>query len=338
MTALHRTLAIGLALTLGAAAARADDEAAKREAKALLREGNRLLQEARDPAGALELFLSAYDKFPSPKILLSIGSAERELGHAAAAANAYARFLESPDATGDQATEARRLLGELDRALGRVRVRVAPAGAELRLGDGRWQPADALAEWRAAPGPLEVAARAAGHDDGRGTVTVVAGRVVELAITLTPTAAPPPSSPPSRDVPDAPPAAEPARGPGRLGILGKLIVDGEGRGAGGVVGGVVGLGPVALDLAAIVGPTFGAYGGVHVGLGGGRLRPVLGVGVPVFFDDGARIGARAAGGLEYRLSPRLRMSLEVGAEYMLTRADDIDRWVLAPALAAEARL
>ena len=148
--------------------------------------------------------------------------------------------------------------------------------------------------------------------------------------------APPDEAPPVDETPAMPGPAPAAAH--RFGVAGKIVVDGQGRGAGGVVGAVIWFGPITIDLAAIVGPTFGAYGGVHLGFGRGRLRPIVGLGVPVFFDDGARIGARAAGGLEYHLSPRLRMSLEVGAEYMVTRADDIDRWLLAPAVAAEARL
>jgi len=335
-------IGLGLALVAAPTAARADDEADRREAKALVREGNRLLQDAQDPAGALSLFVAAYAKFPSDKILVSIGSAERALGHDGAAANAYARFVASPDATADQAREARKLLATLDSKLGRVTVTVTPATAELQLGDGRWEPAAALAEWRAAPGPLVIRARAAGFVDGEATVTIARGKVVTatLALAAVPVeVAPPPDEPP----PDEPPPSE-ERPPGsaprlhRFGLTGKVIIDGKGRGAGGVVGAVIGLGPVAIDLGAIIGPTFGAYGGLRLALGRARVRPVLGLGVPVFFDDGTRVGARAAGGLEYRLSPQLRMAVEIGAEYMLTRADDIDRWLLAPALSAEARL
>jgi hypothetical protein len=120
-------IGLGLALVAAPTAARADDEADRREAKALLREGNRLLQDAQDPAGALSLFVAAYAKFPSDKILVSIGSAERALGHDGAAANAYARFVASPDATADQAREARKLLATLDSKLGRVTVTVTPS-------------------------------------------------------------------------------------------------------------------------------------------------------------------------------------------------------------------
>ena len=58
----------------------------------------------------------------------------------------------------------------------------------------------------------------------------------------------------------------------------------------------------------------------------------------MFFDGGARFGARAAGGAEWHLSPRLRMTVEIGAEYLFTRGAGIDRWLFAPALSAEARL
>jgi hypothetical protein len=328
-----------LAAALAAAPAIADPEADRREAEALLREGNRLLQDANDPAGALDLFVAAYAKFPSDKIWLSIGSAEDALGHAAAAANAYARFLASADAVGAPAREARAILAALDAKLGRVAIQVTPSDAEIQLGDGRWEAAAALPERRAAPGTLTIRARSPGHADGDTTVTVRVGATATaaLALAVAVTAPPPDRVTPPGDPLVTPPIASVDRR-SRFGVAGKLVVDGEGRGAGGVVGAMIAVGPVALDLAAIVGPTFGAYGGIRLGLGSARWRPVIGVGVPVFFDDGARIGARAAGGVEVRVSTRLRMSLELGAEYMLTRADDIDPWVLAPALAAEARL
>ena len=337
-----KRLAFLLAAALSApVAAHADPEADRREAKALLREGNRLLQDAGDPEGALGLFVAAYAKYPSDKIWLSIGSAEKALGHVGAAANAYARFLASSDATGDQAREAQKLLAELDGKLGKVEVRVTPATAELQLGDGRWEPAAALPVWRAAPGPLTVRARASGMVDGTATVTVIRGATATVTLTLSPVPvevrpAPVVETPPSDEL--VAPAGAPAAAAHRFGVAGKVVVDGKGRGAGGVVGGVIEVGPVAIDVAAIVGPTFGAYGGLRLPLGSARWRPLIGVGVPLFFDDGARVGARAAGGVEVQLGPRLRMSLEVGAEYMITRADDIDRWLLAPAVAAEARL
>ena len=335
-----------LLLALAALAAsptpsRADDESARLEARALVREGNRLLDQ-RDAAGALSLFNAAYAKFPSGKILVSIGSAEKELGHTAAAANAYARYLASGDDDAARVKEVKKLLAGLDRDLGRMAIAVTPADAEMQLADGSWVPIAALAEWRAEPGETIVRARRAGYTTAETRATVVKGQVVPVPIALAAAPAPPTDvvmTPPSHELvtPVAPvPVATSVDG--RFGVAGKVVVDGKGRGAAGVVGAVVGLGPISVDLAAIVGPTYGAYGGLRLALTRTRLRPVVGAGVPVFFDDGARIGARAAGGIEWRTGARLRVSLEVGAEYLFTRGDGIDRWLFAPALSAEARL
>ncbi|MEZ4403628.1 MAG: hypothetical protein R3B06_26625 [Kofleriaceae bacterium] len=343
MRALHALAA--LAATVGVVApAQADDgaadEAARREARALLREGNRLLQDARDPAGALSLFLAAYAKFPSAKIFLSIGSAERALGHPAAAANAYARFVAAADADPALLAQAQQLLAELDRELGRVVVTVDPPDAELRLGEGRWEPAQAVSAWRAVPGPVVIAARHADRQTTDATVTVVRGGQVSVTLRLPALAPAPPVGATfgDRSAPDDRGRADAAAAPGRLGAAAKVVIDGRGRGAGAVLGGVLGLGPASLDLAAIVGPTFGAYAGARLAVGHGRFRPLVSAGLPLFFDDGPRLSARGAGGLEYRVTPRLRMSVELGVEYQIMRAADIERWLLAPAVAAEARL
>lgn len=341
MTRLAALVALVVGVTAAAPAARADDEAAKREARALIREGN-LLLDKHDAAGALSLFEAAYAKFPSGKILVNIGSAERELGHDAAAANAYARYLAAGDDDAARTKQIAKLLAELDRKLGKVELTITPADAEVQLADGGWARADALTAWRASPGSLRVRARKAGFVDGEASAVIKKGATAALTLTLAAVPdAPPPDvvpPPPSDDlVAPRPTPADDALV--HFGVAGKVVVDGKGRGAAGVVGAVLGVGPMlSVDVAAIVGPTFGAYGGLRLGITARRLRPVLGAGVPVFFDGGTRFGARATGGAEWRVSPRLRMSLEVGAEYMFTRAGDIDRWLFAPALSAEARL
>ena len=64
-------------------------------AQALMVEGVKRLQ-AKSYDQALANFLEAYAKFPSPKILLNIGSTLRDMGRSADAANTYQRYLSDP--------------------------------------------------------------------------------------------------------------------------------------------------------------------------------------------------------------------------------------------------
>jgi tetratricopeptide (TPR) repeat protein len=77
-----------------------DDPSVRPLAQALMIEGVKQLQ-AKSYEQALANFLEAYAKFPSPKILLNIGSTLRDMGRLADAANTYQRYLADP-ATGPE--------------------------------------------------------------------------------------------------------------------------------------------------------------------------------------------------------------------------------------------
>src|SRR5579863_8770121 len=96
-------VAIGCALSLATAAHGQPQppgpapSADKGDAKQLMQTGVRLL-EAHDYLGALEVFKSAYERFPSAKILLNIGTTLKLLERKCEAANAYQRYLGAIDA------------------------------------------------------------------------------------------------------------------------------------------------------------------------------------------------------------------------------------------------
>jgi Tfp pilus assembly protein PilF len=104
------------ALALGAAPARAEpaksEASAKRAAQIHLDRGNQLFtREAY--ADALAEFEAAYANFPSPKLHLNLGQCERALGHDAAAAEHFQRFLdEARDVSPALRAEAERHLAE----------------------------------------------------------------------------------------------------------------------------------------------------------------------------------------------------------------------------------
>lgn len=128
------SLLLAITLWLGASPVRANEEA-ELEARALLREGNRLVKE-RDYEGALKLYQAAYRRFPSPKLLVNIGTTLQLVERMAEAADTYERYLADPAAESQRRQEIERLLTELERKVGRLRITVVEPGARVLL-DGR---------------------------------------------------------------------------------------------------------------------------------------------------------------------------------------------------------
>jgi hypothetical protein len=102
--------------------AHAEDDSEKAQARMLLGQGNALFEKG-DLKGALVMFRAAYAVYPSPKLLVNVAAAERELGDLAGAANDLQRFIdEVPDLFDEpQLLErARTDLRGLERRLGRI--------------------------------------------------------------------------------------------------------------------------------------------------------------------------------------------------------------------------
>lgn len=336
-----------------APAARADDDTARNEARALLQGGNKLLEQG-DRAGALALFESAYARFPSPLILINIGTTLRDLDRPAEAANAYARFIAAPGEYTDRLPRIKKLLAELDRGVAQIVIESRPPDAEIAFGDSEtYVPIATLPKWRVPYGAAtRVRARKTGYRPRDTTVTPRKGSLTVVQFTMEalppePVAVPAPAPTPiAGDGTDGSTdlgARTSAGGGARFGLTGRALIDGRGRGAAGSAGALVRVHRrVELIGAAIFARpgelTFGAYAGAHVELLDGPWRPRVVAGVPVMFDDGPRVSGRAALGLGWYAMPRFAIVLEVGGEYGFNPAGDIDTWQLTPTLGAEAHL
>ena len=324
----------------------------KQDAKALMQSGVKLL-EAHDYLGALAIFKDAYQRFPSAKILLNIGTTLKLLGRTADAANAYQRFLDAPDTDPSKRPEVEGVLAELDKTVGKVSITVTPPDAEVEL-DDEWLPAAQAHLVRVAPGTATFHARHAGYQPGTQSVTVAAGGQALLAITLQPVPRPE-VKPVVVTVHDVAPRVEVQEGPrSRVGAFAMAHVSVHPRvGSAWLVGGTLDVtGQLAVDVALILGPglvssgmsypaappSFGAYAGASYALLPGALRPRVALGFPVFASDGARFAVRAAGGVEYVTSRHLSVVLELGFEENLNPQNDIRDLAIVPALAAVGRL
>jgi hypothetical protein len=185
-------------------AVKVDDDKARGVAQALMTEGVRRLQiQAYDQA--LANFLEAYNRFPSPKILLNIASTLHDMGRLADAANTYQRYLGDPATGAERVGEVKELLIKLDQQLTILTVHVTPHGAEVSIDAGPFVPVGSSLQTRIRPGTHTIRLR-------KGTAVSATDlnsfegetRDLALAVTEPPVAAPAPDAPPP---PAAPPSA-----------------------------------------------------------------------------------------------------------------------------------
>jgi hypothetical protein len=132
-------------------AVKVDDPKARAVAQALMTEGVRRLQvQAYDQA--LANFLEAYNRFPSPKILLNIASTLNDMGRTADAANTYQRYLSDPATGAERVGEVKELLIKLDSQLTILTVHVTPHGSEVSIDAGPFVPVGSSLQTRIRPG------------------------------------------------------------------------------------------------------------------------------------------------------------------------------------------
>lgn len=162
------------------------DPGAEKEARALFKEGNALIDRG-SYVDALDRFNRAYARWPNPKILLNIATSLRQLGRWAEAADAYSRYLKDSGADPKRQAEVESVIRELDAKVGRLRIEVSEPGARILL-DGRPLEGD-LASVRVDPGPHTVIVEKPGFTPAAATVTLAAGEQRSVTLTLL-TAAP----------------------------------------------------------------------------------------------------------------------------------------------------
>ncbi len=147
----EKQLTEALAAITGDPSIKVDDPKARSLAQALMNEGvHQLKNHGYDQA--LANFLEAYDKFPSPKILLDIASTLRDMGRLADAANTYQRYLSDPATGAERVAEVKGLLIKLDEQLTILTLRVFPRGSDLSIDGGPYAAVGSSLLTRVRPG------------------------------------------------------------------------------------------------------------------------------------------------------------------------------------------
>lgn len=340
MTSRARSFLVATILVGGGVAAAQPQQADKVDAKALMQSGLKLL-ETKDYLGALAVFKDAYARFPSAKILLNIGTTLNLLDRKVDAANAYQRYLDAPDTDPAKQSNVTAALYEIDKAVGALQITVTPPDAEVQINDGDWVPAASAHVHRVAGGQFTVRARKDKFQSEAKSASINSGEKASVVINLT-------ALPQAVQVStlgsggldeNVATSGEPEPGRSRLGGLAIAHLDVVHGGAGALVG-------LTFDVSdafqvqgtAILGPTYGAYAGASFAFLDGSFRPFAAGGMPMFFSHGARVGVRAAGGLELVITRHVSLIAEVGGELMLNPEDNILKVAFIPAVGVSGRL
>lgn len=302
------------------------------DAKALVQSGVRLLKQ-KDYLGALAVFRDAYQRFPSVKLLLNIGTTLKLLGRNAEAANAYQQYLDAPDADPARRAEVNDVLATLDRVLGRLELGAevstpvetpqAPEALEVSINGGDWLPLARAKLWRVDPGAYQVAARQPGFVAAEVSGQIGAGEQARVRLALVAVVEPAPDvesgalMQPEGGVRERVEAPLAERDRSRLGLLLRGHFHVSPAGAAALIGPTFEL-TQRLDVSAavLIGRYRGGYLGGSFAVLPGRLRPLVSAGLLVVADDGARLAARAAVGVEVRVHRQLALFVEAGAEHL----------------------
>lgn len=159
---------------------------AKGRAQVLLKRGARHYQQA-EYREALEVFQQAYGIFPSPKLLMNIGQASRELGHTVDAIDAFEQFLEQAgDAPARAVAEAKQSIAEMEPLIAKLRVDCTMAGADISIDGKKVAVSPVAALIRVIPGTHDVRASIAGAVPATKRTKVAAGAIETIVLPLAP--------------------------------------------------------------------------------------------------------------------------------------------------------
>jgi hypothetical protein len=155
-------------------------------AQRLLKEGNQFVGDGEYMA-ALERFRSAYELYPSPKILINLGTTLRQLGRNVEAAETYEAYVRHPEADPERRASIERIIRDVDVGLGHLRVEVKPEGATVRL-DGKPLPEERLGvAFRIEPGEHTIVAEKPGMPAVIEAVRIERGQEKLVRLLVTPT-------------------------------------------------------------------------------------------------------------------------------------------------------
>jgi len=319
---------------------------AKARARALVREAFEHVYEG-EHALALDKFERAYELFPSPKILLNIGTTYKKLGRYAESADAYERYLRDPDMDSAREGEVRRELAEAEAHVAQLRIEVNVEGARV-LVDGHLVTLAAGGTVRVDPGAHSVVAEKEGYEPRTVTVFAVKAketRVVRLGLVSYQQQLQAQARAQAQAFESGQAAA--------MSVIERRRVE-TGRRVGGIVGvaiavqepatsAIVGLTygvteRIDVEATAIVGGDVGVYAGGRFFFNLDRVRLSASGGLPMFFIDGANPGVRGAVGGSFFAGDHFAATVDIGVEHYFSLPGSLRATLFVPRISLDARL
>ncbi len=347
-----RGLVVLVLILLASSIARAEPTPAERAlATSLFRAGRALLAEGRF-AEACEKLAESQRIDPGGGTLLNLAICHEHLG---AVATAWAEFNESlalalRENRTDREDLAREHLASLESRVPKLVVVLAD-GASV---EGLVVSVDNLTLRAAAlgtavpvdPGRHIVSARATGRVTFERPIDVSLGQLARVEIAplelvpapppaTTTTAAPPPT------LRDERPAARVERRDHdrQLGAFARVDFDGKARGLATVLGAAFGVGNYfEPTLGVIVGPTMGVWPGTSVYFLTGPFKPMVLLGLPIYFAGGPRLSLHGAAGVQWDPLRHVGVFVQVGGQIHPAAPAGYESLELVPSAGVQARL
>jgi hypothetical protein len=187
---------------------------------------------------ALELYRSAYERYPSEKILLNIAMILRQLHRDVEAVEAYHRYLIHPKADPTKREAVLQTLSEIETRVGRIDIQVDEDGVHIFVDDrDAGEASQGHLVVHVSPGPHTLVAEKPGVGRAASDTDVGPGERAEIRLQLGRVAPATPPSPPSpAPTPMLAEARRDAADPGRTLKTAGLVVGGVGAAA--IAGGV----------------------------------------------------------------------------------------------------
>jgi len=332
-------------LTLLAPSARADDAASQQGVAATLFDRGRELMDAGRYPEACASFEESQRLDPGGGTLMNLALCRSLQGRTSTATLLFTEALAMArrDKRDDRVEECQRSLAELKARVPTVTIVVEPAARAprarlaVRLNGSVVPPLAWGAPVPVDPGDVLVEATSPGFAPFTARARVQEGQREEVRVPPLVAVAVAPSPHPTGRREPAPPAAWTTAG--RPLAVARLDIDGALRGA--VVYAGLGVGATRfaeLSAGALLGATSGFEVGARAFLPLRALRPFVTLAMPCFLADGARVGVRAGGGLEWSVSGHVAVFAQVAGAYFPEPSRTREASALLPALGLLGRL
>ena len=296
---------------------------------------------------ALDKFEGAHRLYPSPKILLNIGTTLNKLGRYAEAAAVYERYLVHPETDRSREVEVRRELADVVVRVALLRILINVKGATVVV-DGKPAELSEKGEVRVDPGSHSIVASKKGYETRTVSAFNVKAqdvRTVRLALVSHGEQAEERARQEARAFEQGRTAAISAiksqhiETRHRLGASAGVAIAVQEPAASAVLGLSYGLlRRIDLEASWIIGGNSAAYGGARGFITTDRVRFSVSAGMPVFFIGGPKPAVRGAAAIGALISKHIGMTLELGVEHFLVDVGNLDSTLVVPKLVFEARL